>query len=249
MKLKELLGVIDKVHVKYNTSIPKICGGIPRDKYMHRLDNVSDIDITTGDKTIHMLASESFMELKKTNLIKSETSKDGHQSIIFGKTKIDFSSNFKLPDIDLYLHKYGIKATELNGEMLSRDFTCNALLLDFDLKKIDDPTKRGLKDIKEKKIVTCLDPSITLTSNKNRVIRAIYLACKLGFDIDQSIVEYVRNNPKSLLFASDTGLSEKLNKALEKDADKVVYYLDKMGLWDIVPVTQKLYPYKVQHDK
>jgi hypothetical protein len=244
MKLKELLVVINQVHIKYKTSVPKICGGIPRDKYMKRLDNVNDIDITTGDETIHMLATESFLELKKSNLIKNETSKDGHQSIIFGKSKIDFSSNFRLPDIDLYLHKYGIEVNDLNGEMLSRDFTCNALLLDFDLKNITDPTKRGFADIKRKMISTCLPPKITLSSNKNRVIRSIYLACKLDFDIDPSIVEYVSKNPKSLLFASDTGLSEKLNKAIDKDADKVVYYLDKMNLWDVVPITEKLYPYK-----
>jgi tRNA nucleotidyltransferase/poly(A) polymerase len=74
--------------------------------------------------------------------------------------------------------------------MYSRDFTCNSLLLSLDLRNLSDPTHKGFKDIKDKMIRTCLSPEITLTTNKNRVARAIYLACKIDFEIDPSIVMY-----------------------------------------------------------
>ena len=95
------------------------------------------------------------------------------------------SSNFNTPNITELLVKQGIKEpTDLQREMYSRDFTCNALLLDLDLKTVIDPTKQGVKDIHAKVIRTCLAPEITLTANKNRVVRAIYLAAKLDFDLD-----------------------------------------------------------------
>lgn len=247
MKLTQLLSIIDEMHIKHNTSVPMICGGIPRDKYMNRIDNVNDIDITTGDASIHMLANEVLFKLRQNYLVKSETAKDGHQTIMFDKTKIDFSSNFRMPNIDFYLHKNGIEINDLNGEMLSRDFTCNAMLLKFDLNTILDPTNMGIKDINNKIIRTCLEPNVTLTANKNRVIRSIYLACKLDFSIDKNIIEYVKANPKSLLLSNMSGLSEKLNKSLDLDADKVIYYLNVMNLWNVIPITEKLYPYKVKY--
>ena len=36
-------------------------------------------------------------------------------------------------------------------EVYSRDFTCNALLMNFELQKITDPTGNGISDIKNKK--------------------------------------------------------------------------------------------------
>ena len=52
MKLRELLDQIKKEQEAVKASVPVICGGTPRDKYIGNLKNIIDIDITTGDKTI-----------------------------------------------------------------------------------------------------------------------------------------------------------------------------------------------------
>jgi len=250
MKLSELLSTMKAVQQESKVSIPYICGGTPRDKYLKRLDNISDLDITTGDKSIDLLSQQFAEELKKKYNITRKTMEDGHSTIHIGNLKLDFSSNFNVPGIEGILNKQGIvKPTEMQKEMFSRDFTCNALLLSLDLRNIIDPTHNGFKDIKEKKIKTCLSPQITLTSNKNRVIRAVYLASKLGFDIDQSIVDFVKKNPNSVRIATEKSLNDKLNEAFKRDADRASYNLTKMNIWNYVPITEVMYPYYNKHVK
>lgn len=227
-----------------------ICGGTPRDKYLKRLDNVSDLDITTGDDSIGGLARETALVLGKKYNIGSKVGKDGHVSIFMGDLKIDFSSNFNAPNIFGILNKMGIKApTDIEKEMYSRDFTCNSLLMSFDLKSILDPTKRGIQDIQAKRISTCLDPATTLTANKNRVVRAIYLAAKLDFEVDEKIINWVKNNPDSIRFASESSLTEKLSKALKYNEAKTLDLLDKMGLWNYIPISEQLYPHYMKRLK
>jgi tRNA nucleotidyltransferase/poly(A) polymerase len=250
MKLRELLQKMTEVQQKIGASKPYICGGTSRDKYLNKLDRISDIDITTGDKTVDYLSQEFAIELKKDYNIIRKNMSDGHSSIFIGNIKIDFSSNFIIEGIDGFLQKMGItKPTNMQRELFSRDFTCNALLLSFDLKDVIDPTRRGFNDIKEKKIKTCLSPEITLTSNKNRVIRAIYLASKLNFDVDKSIIDYVKRNPTSIKISSTKSLSEKLNDAFKWDADRTSYLLTEMHLWNYIPITEQVYPYYKRHLK
>lgn len=250
MKLRDLLNQMISVADEIGASTPAICGGTPRDKYLNRLDKISDIDITTGDNTCDYLSQEFAIELKKKYNILRKTMSDGHSSIFIGKLKIDFSSNFVVPNIDNILHNKDIaKPTNMQRELFSRDFTCNALLLSLDLNNVIDITGLGFRDIQEKKIKTCLSPEVTLTSNKNRVIRSIYLASKLDFDIDNGIVDYVKRYPQSVKISSGKTLSEKLNDAFKWDADKASYYLTKMGLWNYIPITKSVYPYYQKHLK
>lgn len=244
MKLHELLSIIEKISIRKKTSRPLLCGGVPRDKVLERLNKIEDLDITTGDSTIQNLAKETSIILNRKFNITTKIMDDGHSSIFLGNFKVDFSSNFNVPNIEQYLGKLGIKKpTDMQKEIFSRDFTCNALLMTLDLKNIIDPTKRGLDDMKNKVIRTCLNPEITLTSNKNRVVRAIYLAAKLNFDLDPALMDWIKKNPESIRLASDKALAEKLNKAILSDPHRTTYLLDQLGLWNQIPITKELYPY------
>jgi tRNA nucleotidyltransferase/poly(A) polymerase len=250
MKLRELLSKLIEVQESIGASKPYICGGTPRDKYMGRLDNISDLDITTGDKTVDYLSQEFSIALRQQYDVTRKPMPDGHSTIFVGNLKMDFSSNFNLPNIEEFLKGKGItNPSEMQKEMYSRDFTCNSLLLDTSLKKIMDPTERGFKDIKDKKIRTCLSPDVTLVSNKNRVVRSIYLACKLDFDLDESIIAYVQKNPNAVKVSTEKVMAEKLDEAFSKDPDKASYLLAKMNLWTFVPISEKMYPYYEKHNK
>lgn len=238
------------VQEEIGASVPYICGGTPRDKYMSQLQNIADLDITTGDKTVDYLSQELYLDLRKRYNVTRKTMEDGHSTIFLGSLKMDFSSNFMVPGIDNILHQMGItKPSNMQREMFSRDFTCNSLLMSMDLKKITDPTNHGFQDIRDKKIKTNLSPEITLTSNRNRVVRAVYLACKLDFNLDQAIIDYVSKNPDTVKISTEKSLTEKLNEAFAKDADKASYLLDKMNLWNYIPITQSVYPYYIKHTK
>lgn len=245
MKLKELLQQLQQVQQRIKSAPAFICGGTPRDRYLKNIKNISDLDITTGDKSVQYLAEEFFNILKKQFNVNKKTMDDGHTSIYLGKFKIDFSSNFIVTNIDQLLKQQNINnPNNLQKEMFSRDFTCNALLMTLDLKNILDPTNKGIQDLNNKIISTCLSPEITLTSNKNRVIRAIYLASKLKFNIDDKIINYVKNNPETIKISSEKSLREKLIQAFEYDGKRAADNLTKMKLWDqvpILPIMQKYY--------
>lgn len=250
MKLRQLLQEMKKVQEQIGSSVPYICGGTPRDKYMGKLENIADLDITTGDKTVDYLSQEFYIEFRKKYNVTRKTMEDGHSSIFVGTLKVDFSSNFMVNDIDRILQQMGIpKPNNMQREMFSRDFTCNSLLLSVDLKRVLDPTKHGFQDIKDRKIKTCLSPEITLTSNRNRVVRAIYLACKLGFDLDHAIIDYVSKNPQSVKISTEKSMAEKLNEAFTRDADRAAHLITKMNLWNYITVTEKVYPYYMKHTK
>ncbi len=250
MKLKELLNVMSAIASEKKNSQPFICGGTPRDKYLKKLGNVSDLDITTGDDSIHKLAKDVSDYLSKKYQIDTKVSDDGHTSIHIGDLKVDFSSNFIVPNIDKILAAKGIKnPTNMQREMFSRDFTCNALLMSSDLKTIIDPTNQGLKDIQNKKIVTVLPPQITFSSNKNRVVRSVYLASKLDFDIDEKVAAWIKENPEYIKLASERSLTQKLNQAMDYNPTKTLDLLNKMNLWNYIPISEKLYPYYVKRLK
>src|ERR1700679_573849 len=108
MKLRELLSQMKQVQEQIGASEPYICGGTPRDKYLGRLDNIADIDITTGDKTVDYLSQEFAIIFKRQYNATRKTMEDGHSSIFIGNLKIDFSSNFVVPNVDSYLRQMGI---------------------------------------------------------------------------------------------------------------------------------------------
>jgi tRNA nucleotidyltransferase/poly(A) polymerase len=251
MKLKELLHLMENIAANGDMSPPLLCGGIPRDKLLGIIkDEISDIDITTGDKMIHNLAKEFSLELSKHYNIQSKKMNDGHTSVFIGDFKVDFSSNFTVPGIDGFLARLGIKApTDMQREMFSRDFTCNALLMSLDLKVIQDPIKRGIDDIKKHILKTCLSPDITLLSNPNRIIRVFYLAAKLDFDVDPEIIRWIMEN-KQYIRDLDVGyIKTNIDNGLDKNPERLVHLLDKTNTWDAIPITDKLYPYYNKRSK
>lgn len=244
MKLRELFTLISNIGNDKGISKIFLCGGAVRDRILGTLDKLEDIDLTTGDKTIKNLAKEISSELSQKFTVDVKEMDDGHTSVYLQNIKLDFSSNFEDPLVTNYLSGLGIKnPTPLQKEMFSRDFTCNALLMSLDLSKAIDPTKKGINDIKAKVLRTCMPPEITLKSNVNRIIRAIYLAAKLDFTLDPEIVKYISSN-KELISQIDNGyLSKTLNKALKYNPEKTAALLDQLDLWKSIPVTEVLYPY------
>ena len=252
MKLRDLLALIYSTYKDNDTGLPYLCGGIARSKAMHALgvsqdiNKIEDLDITTGDDTIHVLAKEFANRMGQNYKVDVKTGADQHVSVNIRNFKIDFSSNFINPNIEMILGQMGIDhPTDMDKEMFSRDFTCNALLLTLDMKKLKDPTHHGFDDIKQKIIRTCLKPEITLSANTNRIIRSIYFAAKLDFDLDKSIIEWIQKNGKLVNHSSEGYLQSMLEKSMAFNPDKTRFLLKQTGLEHFImppaPVKQAQY--------
>ncbi len=239
MTLTELLTLIQQVSIQYGISTPYICGGVPRDKVLNRVNDFNDIDITTGDTTIHHLAKETAIKLGSGVVFR--TMSDGHSRIIMGNLKLDFSSNFNVPGINHILREVGItNPTKMQSELYSRDFTCNTLLMSLNMDKILDITGLGVPDINNKILTTCLAPELTLGYDNKRIIRAIYLACKLKFDIDENVLDWISENPKLISNVKLDYLVKKLKKAVLYDKEKTIALLDSLKLWKYIPIIPEL---------
>lgn len=245
MKLRDIFAILKSISESQGISTPYLCGGVPRDKILGLAGSkLNDIDITTGDASVKNLAKEFQLALNKNFFVQSRIADDGHITVFVGDLKIDFSSNFKSPQIDIFLKKIGKNnPTELDKETLSRDFTCNALLMDLDLKKIKDPTNFGIKDIQDKIIRTCLPPDITLKENPKRIIRVIYLSSKLGFSVDPEIVKWIKNNKELIRLSGDEYLTKKINKSLIYDTKNTIKLLNELDIWEQIPISKELQPY------
>ena len=223
MKLTKLLKIIEVLASNNKISQPLLCGGLVRDRLLGVNNNLNDIDITTGFEDIHLLAKLATDLFGKLGA-ESSVSKDGHTSIYFDNIKLDFSSHFIVNNYNFTSNNSLIK------EMQSRDFTCNALLCDFSFEKFYDPLETGYSDLKNKVIKTCLPPEVTLTSDPKRIIRAIYLSCKLNFEIHNEIKEFIKNNGNLLYSVDNKYISKNLKKSLKFNNEKTLSLLDELNL-------------------
>ena len=234
MNVRDVLLKIKRLAKDNNLSEPYIIGGLPRDKVLSKSYKIEDIDLTSGDESIHQLAEL----VAGTFRVIPARMPDGHYQLYIGGLKFDFSTNYNSPDVEFFLNEAGVSdPSEMQKELFSRDFTCNTLLIPLTLRKIVDPTGLGLDDIKRRVIRTPLPPRITLRDDTNRVVRSVYLAAKLDFVIEPDIVEWVRNHHDKIKEEVSGGFSrKKLAAAYRSDPDKTVRLITLLGLWDVVSI-------------
>lgn len=245
MKLSELLIAIDKVAADKGLSKPYIVGGLTRDKLLERTEQINDVDITTGDRAVHFLAREIAARLEAHPNFSYEEMESGYSKITIDGFKLDFSSNFKVPGVDAILQEIGIaEPTEMQKELYSRDFTCNAALMTLDFKKIVDPTGLAVSDINDRVVRTLLPPSLTLGYDNNRIVRVIYLAAKLGFGVDPAVKDWIREHPQLIANSGPDYITKKLKKAAEYNSEIAGNLLTELGLWKYVPLIPELIEYQ-----
>lgn len=226
-------------------SRPFLVGGIVRDRLLGRTADIQDVDMTTGD-TGSLVLPHIFANSISGASIKMMP--DQHSQVIFEGIKYDFSSNYRSPQLEAILNKAGLtQPSEIQKEAYSRDFTCNTLLLDFQFKNLVDPTGMGKRDAKNKILRTCLPAGVTLSDQLKRVPRVFYLAAKLGFSVDEEIINWIKMNPKLIATLTADDWSKKLTKALQYNQNIVVDLLTRCDVWHALPYIPALSNIQVHH--
>lgn len=231
MGLKETLSLIEKVANRYYIETPYIVGGLPRDIYLgNDAIKTTDIDITTNSPEVLRLGILTADELN----VVFDLSDDGHLTVFTDNFDLDFSSNFVSEGVVKHLDGR-FKGLE---EAFSRDFTINTLHQELISRKIIDPTESGFRDIENKLIKTPVPAHITLSDDPRRAYRAINLAARYGFDIDEDIKKFVKANLHLFKTSSikDKYISVKISKSLKENEDLTISLLKEMGLFKFVPL-------------
>jgi len=131
--------------------------------------------------------------------------------------------------------KPDVRPASLVEDLRRRDFTINALLMDFD-GKIEDPLG-GRRDLDAKILRTPADPLRTFADDPLRMLRAVRFAAELGFSLDPSLVPAMRELKARLAppVISIERISDELRKILAAPRPKLgLDLLDEGGLLEVI---------------
>jgi tRNA nucleotidyltransferase/poly(A) polymerase len=117
----------------------------------------------------------------------------------------------------------------LHDDLIRRDFTVNAIAVDEDGKLIDPFL--GVEDIKNKILITPLDPTITLMDDPLRLLRALRFAITKNFKISQEILDAMKQPAlmeKLQLTVSGERIREEIMKMMAADTPNAFRLLSVM---------------------
>ena len=209
-----------------------VVGGFVRDLLMEK--PINDIDLMTVGEGIpfaEILADElgrkKVVPFKKfgTALIPG----NDIQIEVATARKETYQGNSRKPSEIIY--------TDLEGDLLRRDFTINAMAMNIIPTHFGDLTDPygGISDIHKKIIKTPLDPNETFSEDPLRMMRAAYFASKLGFKLDESCRRSIKQQISRLSIVSSERIRDEFIKILKTAKPSIgLVILQKTGLMETV---------------
>tara|TARA_B100000674_G_scaffold258821_1_gene213429 strand:- start:2218 stop:3636 length:1419 start_codon:yes stop_codon:yes gene_type:complete len=187
-----------------------VIGGYVRDLYLGRPSK--DIDIVVEGKGIELaLATAKKIGNPKVSIFKSfGTAAFNYKGLdveFVGARKESYNRNSRKPIVE---------NGSLKDDQDRRDFTINALALSLQKDsygELIDPFD-GLKDLKEKRIITPLNPDVTYSDDPLRMMRAIRFSAQLNFKIENESFESIKRNAERLKIVSVERTMVEFNKIM-----------------------------------
>ena len=237
--ISEILNVIALLSKKEKKEA-YVVGGFVRDLIMQRVLN--DIDImVVGDginfakKIAEVLGIKKIVPFEKfgTALIPGKKV----QIEVASARSEEYLSNSRKPNKVTY--------TDLNGDLVRRDFTINAMAMNLSLENFGDiiDPYNGKNDIKKKLLRTPLDPDETFSEDPLRMMRAAYFSSKLGFSFGRKCLESIKRQSERIAIVSWERIRDEFIKILQTDKPSIgLNILQETGLMKIVfPEIDKMY--------
>lgn len=202
-----------------------IVGGSIRDALLGKTPK--DWDLATDaipDKVEEMMEKANLRTLatgKSFGVINVFTDTDEFEIATFRE---DIGSDGRRPD--------SVKFTTIEGDVLRRDLTINALFFDLDTSEIVDLVG-GVSDLKNGIIRTVGDASERFNEDRLRILRAIRFAARFSNGLHSGIIDALAKD-SSLVGISAERIRDEFLKGL-KSANSTVFFLemiDSFGLFD-----------------
>lgn len=206
-------------------------GGYVRDRLLKK--QVKDIDfvvIGEGPHFARVVASK----LKTRQIVIFEK---------FGTAMVNFQDyrlEFVTARTESYLEnsrKPIVAQADLDGDLLRRDFTINALAYGLNRHNFGvlyDPLG-GQQDLQKKIIRTPLDPVVTFKDDPLRIMRAIRFAVQLDFEIEEGTFQALKEMRQRLSIISQERITDELIKILlAKRPSRGFQLLDQAEILDII---------------
>ncbi len=192
-----------------------IVGGTVRDIYIGR--EVNDIDITTNARPSDII--KLFDKVVKTGIRFGTVTiiKDDYKYEVTTFRKETTYLNNRKPDGITFSDK-------VEEDLVRRDFTMNALLMDNTLEIID--YINGKSDIDNKIIRAIGNPIARFEEDALRMLRAFYFVSKLGFDIEIETLDAIKECKELINNISIERIKMEIGKIFNGQyVDKTLKYL------------------------
>jgi poly(A) polymerase len=115
----------------------------------------------------------------------------GTAQVMLGERPIEFASA-RAESYRDDSRKPDVQPAGIDADLRRRDFTVNALLMDFE-GKVEDRLGTGLADLGARLLRTPLDPVATFSDDPLRMLRAVRFAAQLGFEVDAALLPAMRS--------------------------------------------------------
>jgi poly(A) polymerase len=174
-----------------------LVGGAVRDFFLqleiNDLDFVVPKDAIKTAKKVAKALKGAFFPLDTKNDVGRVILLDGEIS----RVVLDFSS---------YRDK------DLNGDLVARDLSINALAINLRTHQLEDPVG-GLADIREKRLRVC--QNVSILNDPVRIIRTIRFAIGLGFSIEKDTLHILKESAGLLQGISPERIRDEIFKILD----------------------------------
>ena len=207
-----------------------VIGGFVRDIFLERPSKDVDI-VVLGNGPDFALAVGEYLNTQVTVFKSFGTAMLRYQDLeveFVGARKESYRIDSRKPIVE---------DGSLADDQKRRDFTINAMAIHLSPDKFGellDPFE-GLKHLKEKAIITPLNPEETFSDDPLRMMRAIRFASQLHFNISNDAINAIKKNKERINIVSKERITDELNKIILTKTPSIGFnYLFDTGLLKII---------------
>lgn len=185
-----------------------LVGGVVRDAFLRRnLDGV-DVDIATN---AHSDEIEKVVSTLGT--VWTQGRVYGTIGVQTGGRDVEITTFRSEVYVDTSRKPRVTFGDSIDADLRRRDFTINAMAIDARSLTLIDPLN-GLQDLLEQRLMTPDDPTKTFSEDPLRMLRAARFVAQLGFKIEETLLEAMREMNSRLDIVSSERIRDEFSRLL-----------------------------------
>jgi poly(A) polymerase len=205
-----------------------LVGGPVRDAFLDR--PVNDLDFTTNatpDQILEVVVPISSVQWDVGRAFGTIGARiDGHIMEITTYRTDAYDGESRKPVVEF--------GDTLDGDLVRRDFTVNAMALRLPGRTLVDPSG-GVEDLIARRLATPAAPEVSFGDDPLRMMRAARFTSQLGFTVDDSVRTAMVDLAGRISMISVERVSDELSKLLRTDSPRAgIELLVETGIADLV---------------
>ena len=197
-----------------------LVGGYIRDLILGRLNYVIDVDILVPKNAINV--GKKIADKFEGKFIILDEARDVVR-IIFKHISIDIASQIS-PSIDI--------------DLLSRDFSINAIAFSFEEKLLIDPSN-GIKDLQLAFLRT--NSKQNLLDDPLRILRCFRFISELDFNVDINLIDFIKTYKNQLRLVANERINYEIQRIIRgKKASQAIILINKFKIFDYIQSDKNL---------